>query len=92
MPRIAKCAPSKTAHYSFDSSTIFLPPGWAMRELVVLHELSHHITMNTTKSQAHGPEFAANYLELVSFSMSKEVSLLLRAAFDGQQIAVSERV
>lgn len=63
-----------------------------MRELVVLHELAHHITMHTTKSQAHGPEFAANYLELVSFSMSKEVSLLLRAAFDGQQISVSERV
>ena len=36
---------------------------WGFRELVVLHEIAHHLTPGW---QAHGPEFCAAYIDLVN--------------------------
>lgn len=80
------------AHYEYENQTIAIPTetNWAMREMVVLHEIAHHLTwFDEPNSEAHGLEYVANYLYLVSHFMGEEVALLLTAAFDGQEIVVT---
>ncbi|MGL6234532.1 MAG: TIGR04338 family metallohydrolase [Segniliparus sp.] len=55
------------------------PTGWAMRELVVLHELAHHF--DSGDGGAHGPEFQETYAELAGMVMGAEAAHLLRVAF-----------
>lgn len=69
------------AEYEFATATIAVPPHrvggrWAMRELVVLHELTHHLTPDT----GHGCEFAALLVHLVEELVGTEAGFLLRAA------------
>ena len=81
------------AHYEFDTKTIAIPTatGWALRELVCLHEISHHLTfIYHPKAAHHGPEFAGMYIEVVRLIMGDEVALLLRAAFDGVGVIVGQ--
>ena len=81
------------AHYEFDQKTIAIPTesSWAMREMVVLHEIAHHLTWFENSSvEAHGLEYIANYLFLVSQFMGEEVALLLNAALDGKDILVTK--
>lgn len=80
------------AHYEYENQTIAIPTqtNWAMREMVVLHEIAHHLTwFDEPRAEAHGLEYVANYLYLVSQFMGEEVALLLTAAFDGQEIVVT---
>src|SRR5664279_2979185 len=49
---------------------------WAMRELVVLHELSHHLA--DEPEVAHGPEFVGRMLTVVDGIVGPEAALLLR--------------
>lgn len=82
------------AHYEFETTTIAIPIGsnWAMRELVVLHEVAHHITWQTNaRVAAHGIEFLNTYLELVSAELGLEASLLLRTAFDSQGLLSEQK-
>lgn len=44
------------------------PKGWAMREIVVLHELAHHLT-SSSKYAGHGPEFCKRFLLLIEKNM-----------------------
>ena len=79
------------AHYEYENQTIAIPTqtNWAMREMVVLHEIAHHLTwFDEPRAEAHGLEYVANYLYLVSQFMGEEVALLLTAAFEGQEIVV----
>lgn len=79
------------AHYEFDTKTIAIPThtNWAMRELVILHEVAHHITWSLdAQVAAHGKEFLQTYLELVESELGAEASLLLRAAFDAQGLRI----
>lgn len=81
------------AHYEYDQKTIAIPTetNWAMREMVVLHEIAHHLTWFENSSvEAHGLEYIANYLFLVSQFMGQEVALLLNAALDGKDILVTK--
>lgn len=81
------------AHYEYESSTIAIPTrsDWAMRELVILHEIAHHITWQKNSTvAAHGVEFLNTYLELVSAELGQEACLLLHTAFDSQGLE-SER-
>jgi putative metallohydrolase (TIGR04338 family) len=71
---------NKFAHYEFPG-VIAVPPhngdlSWAMRELVILHELSHHFARDH-----HGPEFAGAMLHLVTELIGPEVGLLLTDAY-----------
>lgn len=60
------------------------PPRWAAREMVILHELAHHLTYSRGDDvAAHGPEFVGDFETLVGIVIGPEVALLLRAAFDG---------
>lgn len=49
---------------------------WAMRETVLLHEIAHHLTL--TASQAHGPEFTARFMDLLTEHIGPEAGLLFK--------------
>lgn len=74
------------AHYEYN--VIAVPPhqgsksSWAMREVVVLHELAHHL--DGSYSGAHGSGFVAAFLFLIQEVMGFEASFILRSLFDGE--------
>lgn len=72
------------AHYENrdGAGTIAVPDrdtaDWAMRELVVLHELAHHLCQI---APAHGAEFVATMCELTELVMGPEVGYVLRVVY-----------
>ena len=50
-----------------------------MRELVVLHEIAHHL--DDGAGAAHGPEFVATFCELAAVVMGPEVGHVLRVVY-----------
>lgn len=60
---------------------------WAMRELVVLHELAHHVT---GPAHRHSPIFVGVLTDLLSRVMGPEVGLALRLINSGS-VAESAR-
>jgi putative metallohydrolase (TIGR04338 family) len=57
------------------------PKGWAMRELIVLHEVGHHCS-RSTKYADHGPEFCQRYLKLIEMNMGPEAAERLAWHYD----------
>jgi putative metallohydrolase (TIGR04338 family) len=57
---------------------------WAMREMVVLHELAHHLARG---GESHGVHFVSTYLHLVKELVGDEVGLLLTDAFSRNGVA-----
>ncbi|MEK8074071.1 TIGR04338 family metallohydrolase [Rhodococcoides navarretei] len=73
---------SAAAHYETDTATIAVPlhrgnSAWALRELVVLHELAHHFA--DENEQQHGGAFVDRYITLVSEIVGFEAGFVLRA-------------
>lgn len=71
------------AHYerAGDDASIAVPGGrttWALRELVVLHEIAHHLCV---AAPPHGPEFVATFCELAEAVMGPEVAHVLRVVY-----------
>ncbi|MGV9799955.1 TIGR04338 family metallohydrolase [Mycobacterium sp. NPDC003449] len=71
------------AHYELiDGAAVIAVPErdttWALRELVILHELAHHLC---TESPPHGPAFVAAYCDLCATIMGPEVGLVLRMVY-----------
>ncbi|MCW2729347.1 MAG: Uncharacterized protein JWR13_163 [Mycobacterium sp.] len=71
------------AHYEYDGgvATIAVPDRhttWALRELVVLHEIAHHLC---PAEPAHGPQFVAAFGELAEAVMGPEVGHVLRVVY-----------
>ena len=71
------------AHYERDDegATIAVPErrtNWALRELVVLHEVAHHLC---DADPPHGPEFVATFCELAEAVMGSEVAHVLRVVY-----------
>jgi putative metallohydrolase (TIGR04338 family) len=56
---------------------------WALRELVVLHEVAHHLC---PAGPAHGPDFVATMCELTGLVMGPEVGHVLRVVFATQGV------
>jgi len=80
----------RKAHYESGGAVIAVPTheheragrfSWAMRELVVLHELAHHLDPDPVGTVPHGPEFAGRLLTLAGEIIGPEVALLLRCTF-----------
>lgn len=72
----------KVAHYNSFPPTIAVPENgtrWALRELVVLHELAHHY--DRSHSGSHGPGFVDTMITLVSLVMGPEMGLLARIVY-----------
>jgi len=79
------------AHYSLGE--IAIPDTrsqWALREIVVLHELAHHYS---PRGAAHGPEFASTFLTLLELVVGPEAALILRMIFadNGVQIVAKSK-
>lgn len=71
------------AHYerSGDTAAIAVPDdpsGWALRELVVLHEIAHHVA---DADPPHGPAFVDVYCGLVGAVMGVEAAHVLRVVY-----------
>lgn len=68
------------AHYE-SGGVIAVPEGprWALRELVVLHEMAHHL--GDADGAAHGPEFVATFCELAAAVMGPEAGHVLRVVY-----------
>ena len=69
------------AHYQRAGSIMAVPgyragSGWALRELVILHELAHHLAGGI--EIAHGGAFVDRLLTLVDGVVGPEAALLLR--------------
>ena len=76
------------AHYerSDDGATIAVPERhttWALRELVVLHEIAHHLC---GAEPPHGPEFVATFCELSEAVMGPEVAHVLRVVYSKEGV------
>jgi putative metallohydrolase (TIGR04338 family) len=70
------------AHWAAD--TIALPDGigargWAMREVVVLHEYAHHVTWHLHGQTGHGPAFQDVFLGLLENAIGPEAAFVVRA-------------
>ena len=81
VPTVRERRGQTKAHYEASTATIAIPPrdgdrAWALRELVVLHELAHHLD----PGNGHGPTFATTFLDLVGEVMGPEAAFLLRTA------------
>ncbi|OYD67333.1 TIGR04338 family metallohydrolase [Rhodococcus sp. OK302] len=74
-------AGNTAAHYSNDVIAVPIDRDgrWAMRELVVLHELAHHLGDND--EAAHGAAFVDRYLTLVGEIIGPEAAFVLRALY-----------
>ncbi|KUI21434.1 hypothetical protein AU193_03315 [Mycobacterium sp. GA-1285] len=72
------------AHYEVDDdgdAVIAVPRSrtrWALRELVVLHEIAHHLC---EAAPPHGPEFVTTFCELADAVMGPEVAHVLRVVY-----------
>lgn len=78
---------SGEAHYEYFSAVIAVPTAmssrrgtaWAMRELVVLHELAHHLVGEA--ETFHGKAFRETLLDLVELMIAPELRLLLLVSY-----------
>lgn len=73
------------AHY--ESGTIAVPDRhttWALRELVVLHEIAHHLA---GADAPHGREFVGTMTELAGLVMGPEVQHVLRVIYAKEGVA-----
>lgn len=71
------------AHYERDDdgAAIAVPErrsSWALRELVVLHEVAHHLCQ---ADPPHGPQFVATFCDLAEAVMGPEVAHVLRVVY-----------
>ncbi|MFD6398545.1 TIGR04338 family metallohydrolase [Nocardia sp. NPDC060249] len=75
------------AHYEPTTAVLAVPlhtgsTAWALRELVVLHEIAHHLAPEPEHAP-HGPEFCTRYVELADGVIGPEAALLIRTTFAG---------
>ncbi|WP_072690253.1 TIGR04338 family metallohydrolase [Rhodococcus marinonascens] len=84
--RVRARAGNKASHYESDCATIAIPEhqggrAWALRELVVLHEIAHHLDPSDPDHptvEPHGPGFVDRYLTLVCEIIGPEAAFVLR--------------
>jgi putative metallohydrolase (TIGR04338 family) len=84
---------STSAHYERSNAVLAIPgvtrgTRWALRELVVLHELAHHLEEDAS-APAHGPAFAGRFIALVEDVVAVELALVLRVTFAEAGVEIS---
>jgi putative metallohydrolase (TIGR04338 family) len=76
------------AHYEVvDGDAVIAVPArdrWALRELVVLHEIAHHLCGAVPP---HGPEFVRTFAALAGLVMGPEVEHVLRIVYLREGVA-----
>lgn len=78
---------AKEAHYRRDGALMYIPGrevggSWALREMVVLHELAHHL--DNSHGPAYGPAFRATFVRLLENIGSPVIAHLLQGAFSAR--------
>ncbi|CAM3655351.1 TIGR04338 family metallohydrolase [Tsukamurella ocularis] len=93
--RVRARAGAAGAHYESGPAgpVVAVPAGrdgaWALRELVILHELAHHAVASAgADGAAHGPSFTAAFVELAARVMGPEAGLALRIVYTESGVAV----
>ncbi|MFZ2241681.1 MAG: TIGR04338 family metallohydrolase, partial [Gordonia amarae] len=77
----------RAAHYEHTTRIIAVHDAgsrFAMRELVVLHELAHALSPDG----GHGPGFTSTLVELVRLVIGPQTALALRVLYDTEDVAV----
>lgn len=78
------------AVYRSSDNTICVPEAkWALRESVILHEMAHWLvahSLDRSTCEAHGPEFAGIFVDLVSRVMGSGSAMVLSACLDGSGV------
>lgn len=94
-PRVRARAGASGAHYESGpgGAVVAVPAGrdgaWALRELVVLHELAHHVVATAgADGAAHGPSFTRAFVDLAARVMGPEAGLALRIVYTESGVAV----
>ncbi|MFZ2241198.1 MAG: TIGR04338 family metallohydrolase, partial [Gordonia amarae] len=62
---------------------------WALRELVVLHELAHHL--DDSGGPAHGPGFVHTLITLVGLVLGPEAEFVYRVVFTDSGVLSRQR-
>jgi putative metallohydrolase (TIGR04338 family) len=62
---------------------------WAMRELVVCHEIAHHIDYHCYHTAGHGPTFRTALIDLVRMVIAPEAALLLQTEFSDSGLSLA---
>lgn len=80
----------RAAHYDTVRNEIAIPcqAAWACRELVVLHELAHHVQYQRSiiKKIVHNQEFMDIYVELLAIRMNEHARFVAQMCFIDAQI------
>ncbi len=81
----------RSAHYESSVPAVIAIPEmsegrWALRELVVLHELAHHLV--EPGGAPHGPEFASALIDLVTDVLGPEVGFVYRVILTDSGLAL----
>jgi putative metallohydrolase (TIGR04338 family) len=89
--RVRERAGSTQAHYERAGAVMAVPgyrtgSGWALRELVILHELAHHLADQV--EPAHGGPFVDRLLTLVDGVIGAEAALLMRITMLDAGVAI----
>ncbi|BDH55701.1 TIGR04338 family metallohydrolase [Tsukamurella sp. PLM1] len=90
--RVRARAGSAGAHY--EAGGVIAVPAtrdgtWALRELVILHELAHHVVATSgAGGAAHGPSFTRAVVDLAARVMGPEAGLALRIVYTESGVAV----
>ncbi|MXP20332.1 TIGR04338 family metallohydrolase [Gordonia sp. HNM0687] len=81
----------RSAHYQYGSGgdpEIAIPSSsdgrWALRELVVLHEIAHHL--DDPGGPAHGRTFAITLIDLVELVLGPEAGLVYRVVLSDSDV------
>lgn len=75
------------AHYMRAGAEIAVPDTkWALREIVVLHEVAHHFS---PLAMAHGPSFTKTLLWLLDTIMGPEAAFALRVLYYENKVTVA---
>ncbi|MGB6183420.1 MAG: TIGR04338 family metallohydrolase [Rhodococcus sp. (in: high G+C Gram-positive bacteria)] len=86
-------AGTAAAHYDSADATIAIPlhrggTAWALREMVVLHEIAHHLAPDHSEP-AHGAGFVERYLALVTEIIGPEAGFALRSAMQSCSVVMT---
>lgn len=75
----------RAAHYERENAVIAVPDAtdgsWALRELVVLHEIAHHLDERPPGSAPHGSSVVDTLIDLVGLVLGPETALIYRVVF-----------
>lgn len=80
---------TRQAHYEYATATMAIPvmgreATWALRELVILHELAHHLGNTPPPDTGHGADFQQRFMALLAGVIGPEAGFIFRVLLADQ--------